>query len=67
MTAKATESPTTTEKPLLYYTGPGRLLTVPARDLLEADLYRNGKLVRSKEALIQTGFYSETKPKGAAK
>jgi hypothetical protein len=53
-----------TESPLLYYTGLGRLLTVPARDLFEADLFRpNGQQIRSKEALIKTGFYSETKPK----
>lgn len=47
-----------TEKPVLYFTGTGSKLGVPARDLYAADLAK-----RSKEALIATGFYSETKPK----
>jgi hypothetical protein len=70
MTEKTTEktAKAEAEKPVLYYTGPGSLLVVPARDLYEADLFReNGQQKRSKEALIRTGFYSETKPKGAAK
>jgi hypothetical protein len=46
------------EKPVLYYTGTGSKPPLPERDLYAADLRK-----RSKEALIATGFYSESKPK----
>jgi hypothetical protein len=68
MTEKTTENTAKAEpeKPVLYYTGPGSLLVVPPRDLYEADLFReNGQPKRSKEALIRTGFYSETKPRSS--
>lgn len=54
-TTPETEEPA--ERPVLYFTGKGSKLTLPARDLYAADLQK-----RSKDALIATGLYSEKRP-----